>query len=84
MKREVKSIACGGEHVFAVTRSEQVFGWGRNDSGQLGLGFIKEQVKEDFLAGGYYSVDLLPSLTLFSLNTLPFNSKQLKDSKVAG
>lgn len=23
-----------------------MFGWGRNDSGQLGLGFIKEQVKE--------------------------------------
>ena len=46
---KVKQIACGGEHAFAVTRNEQVYGWGRNDSGQLGLGFIRDSVKEPYL-----------------------------------
>ena len=45
-RKEVKSISCGGEHIFAITRHEQVYAWGRNDSGQLGLGFIKDAVKE--------------------------------------
>ena len=31
-------IACGGWHSFALTISGSVFGWGKNDFGQLGLG----------------------------------------------
>lgn len=47
--RKVRTISCGGEHIFAVTRNEIVFGWGRNDSGQLGLGYIIDQVYEPML-----------------------------------
>lgn len=31
-------IAAGGEQSFALSLSGVVFGWGRNDRGQLGLG----------------------------------------------
>lgn len=31
-------IAAGGEQSFALSLSGGVFGWGRNDCGQLGLG----------------------------------------------
>ena len=30
-------IACGGDHAFAVTQDDRVFGWGRNNEAQLGL-----------------------------------------------
>uniref|UniRef100_A0A8C7XJN8 RCC1-like domain-containing protein n=1 Tax=Oryzias sinensis TaxID=183150 RepID=A0A8C7XJN8_9TELE len=31
-------VSAGGEHSFALSVSGSVFGWGRNDCGQLGLG----------------------------------------------
>ncbi|MEQ2174062.1 hypothetical protein GOODEAATRI_003909, partial [Goodea atripinnis] len=34
----VVQISVGGEHSFALSASGCVFGWGRNDCGQLGLG----------------------------------------------
>lgn len=34
----VVRVSCGFEHVLAVTRSGQLFAWGRGDRGQLGLG----------------------------------------------
>ncbi|XP_075163815.1 HECT and RLD domain containing E3 ubiquitin ligase 4 isoform X2 [Haematobia irritans] len=30
-------IVCGGNHSFVISKSGAVFGWGRNDCGQLGL-----------------------------------------------
>lgn len=29
----IKFIACGGEHLFAISRINEVFGWGRNNEG---------------------------------------------------
>jgi alpha-tubulin suppressor-like RCC1 family protein len=34
----VVQVACGFEHVLALTKSGQLFSWGRGDRGQLGLG----------------------------------------------
>ncbi|KAH8255246.1 hypothetical protein KR038_007527 [Drosophila bunnanda] len=31
------AIACGGNHSFLISKSSAVFGWGRNNCGQLGL-----------------------------------------------
>lgn len=31
-------IVCGYSHCVALLKTEQLFAWGRNDSGQLGLG----------------------------------------------
>ncbi|KAH8259636.1 hypothetical protein KR026_008191 [Drosophila bipectinata] len=33
----VAAIACGGNHSFIISKSSAVFGWGRNNCGQLGL-----------------------------------------------
>ncbi|XP_032598724.1 probable E3 ubiquitin-protein ligase HERC4 isoform X1 [Drosophila grimshawi] len=33
----VRAIACGGNHSFLISKSSAVFGWGRNNCGQLGL-----------------------------------------------
>ena len=35
----VTKIACGGDHIFIITEHDKVFGWGRNASAQLGIGF---------------------------------------------
>ena len=34
----IKHIACGGNSSFALTTSGALFGWGNNQSGQLGIG----------------------------------------------
>ena len=31
LQKPVKDIACGGDHIFAVTIYERVYGWGKND-----------------------------------------------------
>lgn len=36
--RKVTEIALGSEHSLALTRSGEVYAWGKGDSGQLGLG----------------------------------------------
>ncbi|WIA19065.1 hypothetical protein OEZ85_003720 [Tetradesmus obliquus] len=42
--RAVASIAAGAGHVLAVTECGQVWGWGRNAQGQLGLGHSRAWV----------------------------------------
>lgn len=34
----IKSIVCGGYHTCVVMRTDQIYCWGNNDHGQLGLG----------------------------------------------
>uniref|UniRef100_A0A3B1JZV9 Si:ch73-190m4.1 n=1 Tax=Astyanax mexicanus TaxID=7994 RepID=A0A3B1JZV9_ASTMX len=36
-------ISAGGDHSFALSMSGAVFGWGRNNSGQLGLGDTEDR-----------------------------------------
>lgn len=35
----------GSHHIFALTSYYEIFGWGRNDEGQLGLGFISKPIE---------------------------------------
>ena len=35
--RNIQSIYCGYNHCFAIGKNNVIFGWGRNDKGQLGL-----------------------------------------------
>jgi alpha-tubulin suppressor-like RCC1 family protein len=35
---EIKQIACSDSHCLAITGDGDVFSWGRNQNGQLGLG----------------------------------------------
>ena len=38
----VRQLAAGGEHYLALLSSGAVAGWGANEEGQLGLGFVSE------------------------------------------
>lgn len=39
-------VAAGGEQSFALSVSGGVFGWGRNDCGQLGLGSTTGEIRK--------------------------------------
>ena len=45
----ISYVACGGEHIFAISRMNELFGWGRNDEGQLGLGYVTDYTAEPTL-----------------------------------
>jgi alpha-tubulin suppressor-like RCC1 family protein len=45
-QRRIDIVACGGEHIFALSKNGELFGWGRNDQGQLGVGYISECIAE--------------------------------------
>lgn len=50
----IEDIAVGAEHALAMSSSGEVFGWGCNADGQLGLGhtaFVKEPQMISFLSG---------------------------------
>ena len=36
----IRHVACGGDHCLAVNYNGDLFSWGKNESGQLGLGEI--------------------------------------------
>ena len=41
---KVSKIACGGDHMFVITDQDKVYGWGRNASAQLGIGFQQDHI----------------------------------------
>jgi regulator of chromosome condensation len=41
--KNVKDVFCGNHHSFYINKNGQVFGWGLNNHGQLGIGH-KENV----------------------------------------
>jgi alpha-tubulin suppressor-like RCC1 family protein len=41
---KIEYIACGGEHLFAKTTLDELYGWGRNDEGQVGVGFLTDKI----------------------------------------
>ena len=42
----IEYIACNGEHMFAKSALDEIYGWGRNDEGQLGVGYLTEKIVE--------------------------------------
>ncbi len=38
---KVKGISCGAYHSITLMKSGQVYSWGKNDNGQLGIGNTK-------------------------------------------
>ena len=49
MDVEVAKVSCGGMHSAAVDKSQQLWVWGSNAYGQLGLSAETESVKEPIL-----------------------------------
>nr|XP_054774150.1 probable E3 ubiquitin-protein ligase HERC4 [Lytechinus pictus] len=45
----IRRLACGGWHSFALSISGAVFGWGKNNCGQLGLGTTEDRVHPTLL-----------------------------------
>ena len=37
-KEQITQIACGDNHTFALTSEGEVYSWGNNENGQLGIG----------------------------------------------
>ena len=37
---DVRSVAVGNEHMLALTKDDEVYAWGSNSNGQLGVGNI--------------------------------------------
>jgi len=42
---KIKDIAMGSHHILALSAYYEIFSWGRNDEGQLGLGYISRPVE---------------------------------------
>src|SRR5207237_1049530 len=38
LKDRIVNIACGGFHSLALTQNSEIYAWGKNNYGQLGLG----------------------------------------------
>ena len=45
-QEKIEYVACGAEHFFAKTALDEMYGWGRNDEGQVGAGFLTEKITE--------------------------------------
>lgn len=72
---EFESISCGGYHTIALTKHAEIYVWGSNKHGQLGLGDFKN-IKcpqklsltniKSIICGGYYTIALTMSNTIYS------------------
>ncbi len=49
-KEQIKQISCGTEHSFAVSVNNELFGWGLNLWGQLGLGDFENRREPEKIA----------------------------------
>lgn len=56
LNQSVKMIACGGDHIFAVTRHDTVYGWGRNDSAQLGIGIQQDYINVPTIVPSFHNI----------------------------
>ena len=72
---EVKGVACGEDHAFALINlgdknKKMVWGWGMYKSGQLGLGKIKKRINPRLLQTLYNTNILQDKISWGSSNTL--------------
>lgn len=52
---KIDYIACGSNHIIVKTNLDEIYGWGKNDEGQLGAGYVTEKlVKPTFIEGLSY------------------------------
>nr|XP_040019686.1 probable E3 ubiquitin-protein ligase HERC4 isoform X1 [Gasterosteus aculeatus aculeatus] len=55
----VSQVACGGQHSVALTKGGQVYTWGRNSRGQLGLGRSETCIDSPQRLGGLSALPLV-------------------------
>lgn len=56
--KKVVQIACGGWHSMCLTSDGQVYSWGRNNNGQLGLGQGHSHQQNPIIVSGDEGFDL--------------------------
>ena len=54
-RHRIKRVAVGGHHVLAISYTGKIFSWGKNDKGQLGLGYECPMVLEPVLIESFAS-----------------------------
>ena len=97
MPNRVKSIACGGDHIFAICVDEKVYAWGRNDSAQLGIGLqqdyinvpyevpaFREEVVTKIVCGPNYSAAITTSANLLVAGSMEFGKLGLGSNQRNG
>ncbi|OIJ13941.1 hypothetical protein BKP37_09295 [Anaerobacillus alkalilacustris] len=63
----VKALATGSGHIIGLKNAGTVWGWGRNDLGQLGLGNIESPVISPVQITGLDNVKTIHAGNNFSL-----------------
>lgn len=90
----VVQIACGMKHAFALTNNGELYSWGSNSEGQLGLGTdTKYEIKPKFISafigipiafiacGGYHSIAISKSGAVFGWGKNTFGQLGLNDTQ---
>ena len=77
-EKQIKNIISGSNHVLAMTEEGEVFSWGCNHYGQLGLGhnnncntpqlveFFNEKQIRNIISGGYHVLAITEEGEVFS------------------
>ncbi|XP_017765568.1 PREDICTED: probable E3 ubiquitin-protein ligase HERC4 isoform X2 [Eufriesea mexicana] len=90
----VVQIACGMKHALALTNNGELYSWGSNTEGQLGLGtHVKYEVKPKLIitligipiafiaCGGYHSIAISKSGAVFGWGKNTFGQLGLNDTQ---
>ncbi|KAJ7294855.1 hypothetical protein O6H91_Y228400 [Diphasiastrum complanatum] len=68
---QIKQIACGDSHCLAITGDGEVFSWGRNQNGQLGLGntedsLLPQKILAFEVSKSFFAIVLVASVLFMS------------------
>ncbi|KZC13149.1 putative E3 ubiquitin-protein ligase HERC4 [Dufourea novaeangliae] len=90
----IVQIACGTKHTLALTNDGELYSWGSNNEGQLGLGSdIKNEIKPKLITslvgipiafiacGGYHSIAISKSGAVFGWGKNTFGQLGLNDTQ---
>nr|XP_012137181.1 PREDICTED: probable E3 ubiquitin-protein ligase HERC4 isoform X1 [Megachile rotundata] len=90
----VVQVACGINHVLALTNNGKLYSWGSNSDGQLGLGTdVKNEIKPKLISslagvpiafitcGGYHSMAISKSGAVFGWGKNTFGQLGLNDTR---
>ncbi|XP_076636822.1 HECT and RLD domain containing E3 ubiquitin ligase 4 isoform X2 [Colletes latitarsis] len=90
----IVQIACGAKHTLALTNNGELYSWGSNNEGQLGLGSdIKNEIKPKLVSslvgvpiafiacGGYHSIAISKSGAIFGWGKNTFGQLGLNNTQ---
>lgn len=57
--RSIEKVECGGAHTLILTQSQELFAFGLNDKGQLGLGVLSHNIAVPQKVKGFTSFNIV-------------------------